>query len=171
MQDKQLLISAALLRERLSYNPETGEFIWRIDAGKAKTGSRAGYLHTNGYRRLTVCRERFPEHRLAWLYMTGHWPKDQIDHINGHRSDNRFANLREVSNQENAKNVRARRNRSEFMGISWEPSSRQWRVRIKVCGKDKHLGYFRDKSEAIAARREANRLYGYSESHGSEREA
>ena len=55
----------------------------------------AGSVHSTGYVRIGVDGGKYTAHCLAWLYTHGVWPSDQIDHINGNRSDNRIANLRE----------------------------------------------------------------------------
>ena len=55
----------------------------------------AGSVHSTGYVRIGIDGRKYTSHRLAWLYVHGVWPSDQIDHINRNRSDNRIANLRE----------------------------------------------------------------------------
>src|SRR3546814_20735333 len=83
------------------------------------------------------------------------------------RSDNRLKNLRAVSIQQNRRNMRRpRRNTSGCLGVSRNPGSSTWRARIKVNGKEVHLGSFKTKSEAAAARKAADRLHGYPPNHG-----
>ena len=56
-------------------------------------GKKAGSFATKGYRVVVINKKTYKEHRLVWLYHYGHMPKDQIDHINRIRDDNRIENL------------------------------------------------------------------------------
>jgi len=94
-----------------AYEPETGLFRWRVDRGtRARVGQRAGSHQGDGYRQLTYNGRMFKEHRVAWLLRYGHWPVHEIDHINGMRSDNRIANLRDVPHRLNQLNQKCHRN-------------------------------------------------------------
>lgn len=105
-------------------------------------------------------------HRLIWFYMTGEWP-DIIDHINGNRSDNRWCNLRNVTQFENMKNRKiCSNNTSGCMGVIWHKRARKWEASIRVNSKRKSLGYFDAKEEAIMIRKAAEIEYGYHENHG-----
>lgn len=147
-------LTAATLRERLNYDPDTGKFTWRVAVynGLPKPGTEAGSLDARGY---VVCKiegRRCQAHRLAWLYMYGEWPKQQIDHINRDPADNRIANLREASAKENHQNMAPTvKNKSGFIGVSWNARQRKWLAHIKTDGKTKHLGCFDDPAEAGAA--------------------
>ena len=92
---KQDKLTAERLRERLHYDAGTGVFTRRVGSGHARTGEMAGSVHSTGYVRISIDGGKYTAHCLAWLYVHGVWPPDQIDHINGNRSDNRIANLRE----------------------------------------------------------------------------
>ena len=84
--------------------------------------------------------------------MTGAWPKDQIDHVNGDRSDNRFCNLREATNSQNQANRRCEAtSTSGVKGVSWDRRCRRWQAQISINGKPKHLGGFTSKEEAARA--------------------
>jgi hypothetical protein len=97
----------------------------------------------------------------------GYWP-DEIDHINGDRADNRLSNLREVSNIENQRNkVLPRNNKSGHIGVSWNKDSKKWMARITINYKLKQVGQFSTIEEAVAARKEAERKFGFSERHGA----
>ena len=87
----------------LSYNPDTGEFTRPTYKRKL-----AGCLRKDGYIVIRVKNVLYLAHRLAFFYMTGSWPKDQLDHINMNRSDNRWGNLREATNSQNMMNKNSR---------------------------------------------------------------
>lgn len=161
-------IDAATLRRLLSYDPEMGNFVWIGKTGRStQVGTRAGRTDRNGYRGINIMNRKYAAHRLAWLYMTGEWPKQQIDHINGKRDDNRFSNLRDVSSSENRRNSRrSNNNRSGHTGVSFDKSTDKWRAVIKIDGKQKEIGRFRRISEAIVARKRAETGYGFTSRHG-----
>jgi hypothetical protein len=143
-----LTITAAQLRELLSYDPEIGQFYWRVTRnGNCKAGALAGYLMKQGYWCIMLRGKSYLAHRLAWLYTTGEWPAQLVDHINGDKADNRFANLREASehgNTWNRKREGVHRRRNGRFGSAISPNGR----RI-------YLGTFDTAEEARAAYRAA----------------
>jgi hypothetical protein len=98
-------------------------------------------------------------HRLAWILQTGNTPNGQIDHINGVRDDNRWVNLRDVTNQENAQNQRRPKTdgTTGYLGVCWSPRDQKYFAKINVDGCQKHLGYFSDAKEAHQKYLEAKR--------------
>lgn len=103
-------------------------------------------IHING--------KRYRAHRLAWLYMTGEWPRHFIDHIDGNNKNNRFDNLRDVPqsvNRENQRNPR-RGSKSGLQGVSEAPkgSIKPWIAQITVRGEKIYLGTYDDPLEAHA---------------------
>lgn len=152
-------ISVDRLRELLHYEPETGIFTWRVDRYRKKTaGQVAGNFRCDGY--IGICIEGviYLAHRLAWLYVKGFWPVDQIDHKDRDRINNRFDNLRESSNKQNNENRILQANTaSGIMGVSWMPKSKKWQVGIKHNGVRKHLGCFDSLLDAAAVRIRAER--------------
>ena len=149
------------LRELFSYDMETG-FLTRLIrvSPNARVGQRAGTLNENGYRAVNVDKKLYLEHRIVWFYMMGEWPKDQIDHINGIKSDNRLCNLREATNQENHQNQRKSRtrNKSGLLGVISE-KNRRYRSAITVKGEIIRLGNFDTAMEAQNAYLEAKKIY------------
>jgi hypothetical protein len=109
----------------------------------------------NGYIIIRIDNVLYLAHRLAWLYMTGSWPPAQIDHINRSRADNRWENLRAVSNTENAWNRTAPSNKSGFTGVRRE--NNKWLAEIKVNYKPIRLGLFETPEAAHTAYLEAKR--------------
>jgi hypothetical protein len=130
------------LRWWLSYEATTGVFTWRQKPAKwMHAGAVAGCLNHYGYTVIRLEGELHYAHRLAWLWMTGNWPKEQIDHRNGNRNDNRWENLREASNQLNQANVR-RRKKSGLKGITKYKPNGKWQAQIMVDQKHISLFYF-----------------------------
>ena len=147
-------ITVETLRRLLDYEPDTGIFCWRIQPSRSvKAGAVAGSVNGDGYRYITVNRKAFAAHRLAWLYTHGVWPDHQIDHINGYKTDNRIANLRDVSGTVNMQNqTRSPKNStSGYRGVRWDKRDKRWRATIKVNRKCHHIGYFKTAEEAHAA--------------------
>lgn len=180
-----MLISVETLRELLDYDELTGALRWKArDARWFKSGGdrqwngrHAGNRltcidKTNGYICFTLFDKPYRAHRAAYAIHHGVWPKNQIDHINGIRDDNRILNLRDVSNQENSKNQkRSSRNTSGVVGVYWCNKEDKWRSQIAVVGRVKTLGAFTNKLDAIAARKQAEIDYGYHENHGRDQDA
>lgn len=156
------MITAKRLRQLLNYDPETGEFVWRVDrGGRFKVGMKAGCVDiSSGYVHIRIERKKYYAHRLAWLYVHGTWPKE-IDHISRSRFDNRMSNLREAV--EHIYNTRNRSisnsNSSGVTGVSWQKNINKWFAYIWVNYKRISLGYHQYFSGAVAARVKAEQQY------------
>ena len=146
-------ISLSELKERLSYNPMTGVFLWKIRPRQRACSEIAGSVRsTDGYRQICIKQTMYKAHRLAWFYVHGVWPKEQIDHINGDKADNCIANLRLADFSKNQANSKRRStNRSGFKGIWFHKFSGLWAATITVNRKPIHLGYFKTPEEAHEA--------------------
>lgn len=161
------MITQSKLKELLHYNPETGIFVNLKTRGGAIKGSKAGCLHINGYHQIKISGVCYTAHRLAWLYMTGEWPENQIDHINHIRNDNKWANLRDATAKENSRNRTLSPNStSGVCGVSWINKSKKWQSKIRVNSKHIYIGSYADKFEAICARKSAENKHGFHENHG-----
>ena len=154
-------LTAGKLRELLHYDPETGIFTRKVRTSpRVKAGDIAGSQGGGGYLLIRVCSRKYQAHRLAWLYVYGEWPEDQIDHINRDRADNRIANLREVTNKQNQQNASKRSdNTSGYPGVSWYKLDSKWAAKIRHNQKLIHLGCYNAIEEAVAARKAAEKLY------------
>jgi len=135
-------ITAQRVFELLDYNPETGNFIWKIKRrGRRKIGMLAGCIHPHGYVRISIDYRLYNAQRLAWLFITGKWPNGLVDHIDGNRSNNRANNLRECNHIQNGANRKIpTSNTSGYKGVSKIKSNGKWGAWIKVSGKSKNLG-------------------------------
>src|SRR5581483_472326 len=102
------------VRRLLDYDPRTGIFRWKVARhGHAfkgyehghvfapGTGPIAGLVKKRGHVEIKLFGRRFMAHRLAWLWMTGLWPKDEIDHRDLNPGNNAWENLREATGQQN----------------------------------------------------------------------
>ncbi|MCK4870711.1 MAG: HNH endonuclease [Gammaproteobacteria bacterium] len=168
------MITQERLKEVLTYNPETGDFIWKVGAGPASVGDIAGCEVTRvdgkKYIVMGVDYKLHLAHRLAFLYMLGKLPSSHVDHGNGDGTDNRWANITEATPAENAKNCRRRiDNTSGVTGVQWNKLNKNWRAVIQVKRETINLGSFKDLNGAILARKEAEKRYGFHENHGSSR--
>lgn len=155
------ILTQERLKELLSYDPETGVFVWaKPTSNRMKIDGVAGSNHHSGYRQISIDKTLFRSHRLAWLYMAGTFPPEQIDHINMDKADNRFANLRAVTQSENQHNARLKiTNTSGYKGISYHKSNKKWIAEIKSNNVRKHLGYFSTPEEASVAYLAAQKIY------------
>src|SRR3546814_10334304 len=125
-----------LFRSRVSYNPETGIFVWVSSPRPGWAGRRAGFVKNKGYRVLAIDEVRFLEHRPAWFLMTGKWPPGEVDHRNGARDDNRWCNLRKATKAQNQANDRRRSNNpSGVKGVTRNKARKKWVATIKAGGQ------------------------------------
>jgi hypothetical protein len=161
------MITQEGLKELLDYNEESGVFLWKASSnGRVKVGDRAGSVTNRGYSRISIGGKRYLSHHLAFLFVHGFIPKE-IDHIDGNRSNNAIANLREVTRSENCKNMkRSSRNKSGVTGVSFNKKLSKWRADICVNGKAIYLGAFEEFLKAKEARLQAEIKYGFHENHG-----
>lgn len=141
------MITQAELKALLTYDPLTGLFTWNRTSGKAIAGAVAGSVKASGYRTIGIAGRVYKAHRLAWLYMTGSWPSEEIDHCNTDTDDNRWENLREATRSQN----NANRNTNNPLGRGVHPNGNGYRACIKVHGKLHHLGTYAKPEDAQAA--------------------
>jgi hypothetical protein len=168
------VITQEQLKELLHYCPETGVWTWIVSRGSVRKGDEAGYIKTypNGkkYRVIRVLRGFYFSHRLAFLYVNGLLPDNDVDHEDGNGLNNRWENIREVTVADNAKNQRLYSNNSSGrVGVHWRKKHCKWWATIRVNGRDKHLGVFTNKEDAIAARKKAEAELGFHPNHGTDR--
>lgn len=156
------MLTSELLRELLSYDPETGLLTRLTDNNRGhRIGAIAGSKHHSGYIEVMVNKKNYRAHRICWLHFYGQWPEFDIDHINGDKADNRICNLRDATEEMNMQNeIRARKNStSGLMGVRFRPERKRWIATIKVNGKPKRLGSFATPEEAHNAYLEGKRFH------------
>lgn len=173
-------MNQSYLKDIIDYDPLTGLFFWKtINSNRSKIGSIAGSLQPSGYINIRINKRLYRSHRLAFLYMNGEMPSDgaQVDHINGIRNDNRWANLRLVTKSLNMKNQRKRRsNTSGFSNVCRRDKDLAWQVRMKDNNGKLYSRYFTDNVFSgkdlafmaacfFAVRKRSE--FGYHDNHGS----
>lgn len=173
--------SPAYLAECFSYDRGTGVIRWsdrpRGHFGneaaykthqRTKAGNVAGCLdESTGYLVIGLSRQILYAHRVAWALMHGAWPPQNIDHIDGNKTNNREINLRCVPQADNARNASmSRNNLSGVSGVSFAKREGKWRARVMHNYRDIHCGYFATKEEAIDARQRAIETLGFHSNHG-----
>lgn len=147
------------VKELLSYDPDTGIFVWRVDVGRwgrIKAGTETGSLCGAGYYYISFDGERFSASTLAWLYMTGVWPDGIVDHINLNTRDNRFVNLRLTDQSGNASNNKAKL-REDYGVYHYKYG---YRVQFYVNKKNTHFGLYDTKQLAVEAAQRIRRELG-----------
>ncbi len=133
------MLTVKRLKQVLIYKPKTGEWFWRAinPNSRMKIGNRAGYILQCGYWLLRVDGKRYYSSRLAWFYMTGRWPKQNIDHIDRNRANDRWKNLRECNQSQNRMNSSTQlRKHPGLRGTYFQDG--KWKA---IVGKDKKLVY------------------------------
>lgn len=115
---------------------------------------------SHGYLAIRINRCCFLAHRIVWALRTGEWPRQQIDHINGVRTDNRFENLRDVSPSFNSSRRVRRGTKTGVTGVSFVPSEGVWVARLRLNGRCQHNSRHATREGAIAARKKAEADHG-----------
>lgn len=154
---------SSMFNEPWRYTKDRSARIWNTRyAGKEAFTSLDG----TGYRSGRILDKTYHAHRIIWVIVTGEVP-EEVDHINGDRSDNRFSNLRAVTKPENTVNkCMSSKNTSGVTGVYWDKRRSKWTAAIQVRGKFLFLGYRETIEEASLLRKAAERRYGFHPNHG-----
>ncbi len=159
---REKLLTADQVRSVLLYDPNTGEFRWKVNVG---AGGRAGAL-TGCPDRLGYLRIRFRgfcwySNRLAWLIMTGEWPEYEVDHKDLNKANNKWNNLRHTTHNQNTYNqIPGKKSKTGLRGVGIS-SSGKFTAYIGAGGKFHYLGSFDTPERASAVRSAAVRaLHG-----------
>jgi hypothetical protein len=160
------MITQQRLKELLDYNPDTGNFTYKTTGyrNRQKIGDVAGSKYNNGYIIIKIDQKRYAAHRLAFMYMTGSFPINSIDHVDRVRGYNAWINLREATTSENMQNrdSLSKNNISGYLGVSYNKSMKRlkrWSAIIRVENKQKYIGLFYTAKEASEAYIKAKQIY------------
>lgn len=174
------MIDGQTLRRLLMYDASSGKLQWMPRTRDDCQGERAWKMwntrsawreaftakHPRGYLIGAVFGKPMIAHRVIWCMVHDRYPI-QVDHINGFRADNRLANLREVTNLENHRNVGIQRNnKSGCAGVHWSNKENRWVARITCEGVVKRIGAFVNLPDAVAARKQVERDFNFHPNHG-----
>jgi hypothetical protein len=179
-------ISAKELQALLSYNPDTGklrwlprcislfkdERAWKIwNTRYANKEAFTAVVDGTGRRNGAVFGVNYQAHRVCWAVHHGEWPAQTIDHINGDPSDNRLCNLRDVSQEQQNRNLSIKAtNTSGHPGVTKHTNANVWISRINLNKRTCHVGSFARYEDAVQARKIAEILAGYHANHGRSKE-
>lgn len=149
-------LSVERLKAVLHYDPDTGIFTWLVTlSNRAVAGNEAGTIIHHGYRAINIDGRRHLAHRLAWLYMTGEWPKI-IDHRDRDTGNNRFKNLRNGTQRLNNQNLGMRRNNTTgFIGVTKQKHG--FVAQISHMGINRNIGSYSTAEEASDAYHKAKK--------------
>ena len=161
-------MTQARLKELFKYDEKTGVFtrIKHIPHSSVTIGDELSSITDRGYVQAYIDGKQHKVHRLAWIYVYGYTPIN-LDHINHIRNDNRICNLREASQKQNSRNMANTNNKTGVMGVA--VSGKKYSAKIKVDGKQIHLGTFDTVAKAEVARKKADVAYGFHQNHGAKK--
>jgi len=145
------------------FNPWTGDFYWKIKpCSNIQTLSIAGCKTGKGYIRIRINKKDYAAHRLAWFYIHGYWPENDIDHEDRIKYHNWIKNLREISQQCNSRNCgNPITNTSRVKGVYWDKYRKKWHSRIMINNKNKSLGRYMYFDNAVCARLAGEQCIGW----------
>ena len=154
------ILTHSYLKEHLHYSIITGKFYWIKPRQNIKVLSVAGNTYSNGYRYVELNGKAHRAHRLAWFWVTGEWPVNNIDHKNGVRDANYWLNIRNATSSQNQHNKGMQsNNKSGFKGVSWDTTANKWRADIRLNCKSKFLGFGLTPEEAHEKRLRAEKEF------------
>lgn len=170
----------------LIYDPESGTLTWKPrlpeDCATSRAcsiwnakyaGMEAGNIHDDHVNRkrnyITFRSRKYLSHRICWEMHHGQIPAGMtIDHIDQNPLNNSISNLRLATQLEQKRNLPlSSSNSSGTTGVNWCNKTKSWKARIGVHKKSIELGSSKNIEEAIRMRKDAEKLYGFHENHGS----
>ena len=145
------------------YNSESGLFYRKKIIKKIGGPSKKplGTKTKGGYLICCVSGKLYYLHRLAWLYIHGYFPENDIDHIDRDRTNNKISNLREVSRQCNLRNGNQIKGTSKIKGVNWVNREQKWNARLSLNNHHKSLGNYENFDDAVCARLAGEQCLGW----------
>jgi len=164
-------IDAERMRQLFRY--EDGQLICRVSRkGGTQVGDVAGSLHKpTGYLRVRVDGQEYKVSRIIYALHYGDPGDLVIDHIDQNTTNNRIENIRAVTNEGNRRNLTKNiLNTSGHTGVVWNKTTSKWNAQIKVNNDRIYLGSFSEIKDAVAARKAAEKSYGFHKNHGKDKQ-
>lgn len=150
-------LSQELLQNIFHY--ENGSLFRKKQIGDNTLIGKLAGRKNHAYRAVSVKGKEYMEHRVIFMLHHGYLPPE-VDHIDGNKTNNRIENLRPATHAENLRNQKLRIcNTSGVKNVGWAKREQRWRVRLTINGKDKHIGYFKDRELADLVAVESCDLY------------
>lgn len=91
-------------------------------------------------------------HRFIWDLAGRPWSK-HLDHVDGQPLNNAESNIRSATVSQNACNRGlTSTNTTGALGVHWRKDRKKWQAQVTFNYRKRHIGYFREFSDAVAAR-------------------
>ena len=166
MSPKEAMLTKEMLEHKFYYNIEKGTLRWKNPtSNRARKDVDAGWIDTEGYRKVTINNTTFRVHRILFYLANGRWPLE-IDHLNGDKSDNRSCNIVESTRSENNRNRAIQSNNtSGVTGVRWVESKKAWRGEF-TCKDFRTSKIFSDFSDCVEWRQGIMNTIGFGPNHG-----
>ena len=139
------MITHAKLKELLTYDPETGLWVWKTN------GKNAGWARKDGRKKIGINGKEYYASVLAWFYMTGEWPELDVDHENRIRGDDRWSNLRQLTRSHNLYNSKRKRTKHDLPRGVHLHGKRRFKAIYQKNYKLVHIGSYDTPEEASEA--------------------
>lgn len=141
---------------------EEGNLWWKArKKGRKFYNKPLGTLNKEGYLVFGFGYQTYYNHVVCFCLYYGHWPraKNDIDHINRIRSDNRKENLREATRSQNNLNSDTipSHNTSGYRNVKYNKCSKLWVVEFIEKG-NRDIKHLKTKEEAIIWRDRVNKI-------------
>ena len=159
-------LNQEIVKELFEY--KDGHLYWKVNRGPKKKGEPVSCKTDKGYFRVGLFGKTYRVHRLIYLLHHGYLP-NELDHIDGNRSNNRIENLREATKSQNQYNKGIQKNNtSGVKGVWFDKVAKKWSTQLFVKGKKFYFGYFDSLEEAKKVIETArNNLHKEFANHGS----
>lgn len=156
-----LNINLEYINEYLTYDASTGNLYQLKKRPKIQVGSLAGGINKKGYRYIQLNGRKYPSHHIVWFIETNSFPQKQIDHIDGNKTNNKFSNLREVTNKQNTENRgKQKNNKTGYKGVSFNNRLKKYVAQIQHNNKPIHIGVYQNSYDAhLAYEEKAKELF------------
>lgn len=161
------VLTADRLRQLIEYHPDTGLAYWRVGVNLSGPGGLASKPEWRGtekvHIRIKIDGQYYTMGRIAFLYMTGEFPKNYADHKDRDKHNNRWKNLRDATPSQNAANSPAGRRKRDGLpkGVTRVLSRNTYEARICCRGNTELIGeYLTPEDAGRAYARRARELHG-----------